>query len=127
MKPLFIVTALIESTTGLILLISPSFLAHVLLGSSVDSDIGLLLGRVAGSAILSLGVACWLAQKDNRSGAVKALATAMLLYNFIAAALFAYTGLNEKLSGLALWAVVGVHFFMAVWCIKVLATANIKE
>jgi len=129
MKKIFILTALIESVTGLILLISPSFLTFVLLGSSPDSNAGLLLGRIAGTALLSLGIACWLARKDEKSEAVKGIAAALLLYNIVVAALLTYAGLSSGQSKLSLWLVVVVHLFLAIWLIKIFMDGNhaIKE
>ena len=39
------------------------------------------VARIAGAALLSLGVACWLARKDDRSPAATAIIAATLLYN----------------------------------------------
>jgi hypothetical protein len=120
MKTLLIVTAVIESFTGLVFLILPSLLVSILLGLSVTGTVDLLLGRVAGAALLSLGIACWLARNDGKSRAVKGLVTAMLLYNIIATSLLAYAGLGAHLSGAGLWPAVLVHLVMAVWCSIVL-------
>lgn len=120
MKTLLIVTSLIESVTGLIFLILPSLLVSILLGLSVDSAVDLLLGRVVGAALLSLGVTCWLAHNDEKSVTTKGLTAAMLLYNIIVAILLAYAGLRVHLSGAGLWPTVLIHIAMAVWCIIVL-------
>ena len=124
MKRLFLVTALIESLTGLLLLISPSWLVLILFRIPIDSSIDLLLGRIAGAGLLSLGIACWLARKDEKSLAANGLAAAMLLYNVIATVLLAYAGFNAHLQLLALWAVVVIHFLMAIWCIKILGEGD---
>jgi hypothetical protein len=124
MKTLFVITALIESVTGLILLVSPSFLALILFQTSIDSPVGLVLGRIAGAGLLSLGVACWIAQKDEKSRAARGLLAAMLLYNVIAVGLLAYAGVNTHLLGLALWTIVVIHFSMAIWCIKLIVEGD---
>ena len=51
-----------EAGTGVALAIAPSVIVLVLLGSALDSPAGLLIARVRGAALFSLGAACWLAQ-----------------------------------------------------------------
>ena len=124
MKRIFQVTALIESMTGLIFLISPSWLVLILLRTSIDSTIDLLLGRIAGAGLLSIGIACWLTHKDEESIAAKGLVAAILLYNIIATILLAYVGFNAHQSLPALWAVVIIHLLMAVWCTKIFVAGD---
>jgi hypothetical protein len=126
MKTLLIVTAVIESATGLMFLISPSLPVSLLLGSSIDGSVGVLLGRIAGAALLSLGVACWFALKDEKSHTAKGLVAAMLLYNITAATLLAYGGLGAHLSGAGLWPAVILHIAMGVWCIKWISARQAK-
>lgn len=80
-KSLFVVTAVIEAGAGLALMTWPSAAVMLLLGSSLDNLAGLTLGRVAGAALLALGVACWLARRDAESPSAAGLIVAMLLYN----------------------------------------------
>jgi len=127
MKAMFFVTAIIESATGLLFLISPSLPVSILLGSSIDSDVGLLVGRLAGAALLSLGVACWLVQNNKKSRGVKELAAAMLFYNILVTVLLTYARLGAYLSGIGLWPAVFFHIIMAVWCIKCIAGTQVKK
>jgi hypothetical protein len=120
MKHLHTVTAVIEAGAGLALLVLPSTVVWLLLGSPLDSPAAATLGRVAGAALLALGVACWLAHSDAQSRAARGLAAAMLLYNCAAAALLAFAGISLKLCGAALWPAVVLHAAMAVWCIACL-------
>jgi membrane protease YdiL (CAAX protease family) len=59
MKKLLVTTAIIEITTGIALLAVPALLASILLGSTLDTHAGFAVARVAGAALLSLGLACW--------------------------------------------------------------------
>jgi hypothetical protein len=120
MKTLLIVTSVIESVIGLIFLISPPLPVLILLGLSVDSTVDLLLGRVAGAALLSVGIACWFARIDEKSGTTKGLVNAVLLYNIIVTMLLAYAGLSAHLLGAGLWPAVFVHIAMTIWCLLVL-------
>jgi hypothetical protein len=115
-KTLFIVTAVVEAATGVALLLSPSVPVSILLGASLDTLGGFVVARVAGAALLSLGIACWLAHYDEKSCAARGLVTAMFFYNAVTVAVLAYAGIGLGLSGIGLWPAVLLHAAMAVWC-----------
>ncbi len=117
MKSLYIVTAAIELGAGLALLCSPSATVVLLVGSGLDTSAAMTLGRVAGGALLALGVACWLARDDRQSRTARGLVVAMLMYNIVATAVLAFAGIGLGLHGVALWPAVVLHAAMAIWCI----------
>ncbi len=80
MKNLLVVMALLETFTGVAMTVSPALPVSLLIGAALDTPGG-LVARVAGAALLALGVACWVARNDGRSGAARGLVAAMLLYN----------------------------------------------
>jgi hypothetical protein len=49
----------------------------LLISSALDTPAALTVGRVAGAALLSLGVACWLAREDEQSRATRGLIAAL--------------------------------------------------
>jgi hypothetical protein len=108
-----IVTALAEAGTGLLLLIVPSIPVALLLGVKEVSAEVAICARIAGAALLSIGVACWFGRFDKGSG----LLTSVLIYDVAAAAILAYSGLFVSLVGIALWPAVLLHAVLAVWCI----------
>ena len=114
---LLTVTAAIEVGAGLVLVALPSLLVTALSGSSVATPVELTLARLAGVALLALGVACWLARHDGQSRASRGLVGAMVLYNAGVASVFAYAALGLGLSGILPWAVVLLHAAMAAWCV----------
>ena len=116
MKRLLRLTAIIEVPTGLGLMAVPAVVVQLLLGSPLDTSAAAMLGRVAGVALLALGVACWLARDDTQSCSARGLVAAMLLYNFAVAALLAFGGFGLGLHGVALWPAMVIHAVMAVWC-----------
>lgn len=122
MKHLFMMMAALEVATGLALLWSPSVPVSLLLGVSLNAPRTLVVGRFAGAALLSLGVACWLARDDGQSRATRGLIAAMSLYNVAVAALLTHAGPGSGLAGVGLWPVVVVHVALAVWCIACLRT-----
>ena len=111
MKKLLVITAVLEAGTGIGLLAAPSMVAQVLLGGALDAPAAVTVGRVAGAALLALGVACWVARDDGR-----ALVVAMLFYNIVAAIILAYGAVGLALSGIGLWPAIGLHTALAVWC-----------
>ena len=119
-KKLLIVTASIETATGLMLLVSPPLVVALLLGASIDAPAALVVARIAGAALLSLGCACWLARNDGPNRAVPGLVAAMLLYNSVAVAVLANAGAGARLVGVLTWPAVAVHAALAVWCIACL-------
>jgi hypothetical protein len=120
MSRLLKLTALIEAATGLALMVVPSVVVRLLLGSPLDTSAAVMLGRVAGVALFALGVACWLARDDAQSRAARGLVAAMLLYNVATVAVLAFAGIGFGLHGVALWPAVVLHAVMAVWCIACL-------
>src|SRR5438094_290679 len=120
MRRLLKLTAIIEAATGLGLMAVPSVVARLLLGSPLDTSAAVMLGRIAGAALLALGVACWLARDDAQSRAARGLVVAMLMYNIPATAVLAFAGIGNVIHGVPLWPAVALHAVMAVWCVACL-------
>ena len=119
MKRFLTLTAIIEGATGLALIAVPAIVVRLLLGAEI-SGASVPLGRVAGAALLALGVACWLARDDTQSRAARGLVVAMLMYNIPATAVLAFAGIALGLHGVALWPAVVLHAAMAAWCVACL-------
>jgi hypothetical protein len=122
MKSLLIATGAIEAATGLALLGLPSLVVSLLLGGALDTPAALVVARVGGAAVLSIGVSCWLARNDHQGRAAKGLVAGLLLYNIAAVAVLAYAGIGLGLSGIGLWPAVVLHAVLAAWCIACLRT-----
>jgi hypothetical protein len=119
MKRFLTLTAIIEAATGLALIAVPAIVVRLLLGAEI-SGASVPLGRVAGAALLALGVACWLACDDSQSHTARGLVVAMLMYNIPATAILAFAGIALGLHGVALWPAVVLHAAMGVWCVACL-------
>src|SRR5687767_11750440 len=114
MKTLLSLMGAAEAATGLVLLAAPSVLVELLLGAAPGTPAGVTVSRVAGVAVLALGVACWLARDDAAGRAAKGLVAAMLLYNVAVAAVLVLAWTSLGLFGIAFWPVVLVHIGLAV-------------
>ncbi len=117
-------TAVIELGAGVALLSCPSATAMLLVGAPLEASATLTVVRVAGAALLALGVACWLARGNAHSRAARGLVAAMVLYNLGAAVILGAAGIQSQPVGIALWPAVVLHAAMTVWCIVSLLSAN---
>ena len=114
-KKLLGLAAALEGATGLVLMIYPALVAYVLFGEDV-AGVGEALSRVAGIALLALGVACW---PDREAGNASARSTgAMLTYSLLVTIYLVYLGVVARLAGILLWPAVVAH---AVWIFLVIA------
>ena len=118
MKPLLIVTAVLEAGIGIGLLVVPSTVAQVLLGAPLEALTALTVARVAGAALFALGVACWLAASDAQSRAARGVVSAMVIYNLGAMLVLGAAGLRPQPVGIGLWPAVILHAVMTAWCVS---------
>jgi hypothetical protein len=95
--------AAVEVGTGLALMVTPAIVVKLLLGMEI-SEVGTMLGRCFGIALLGLGLACW----PNRESGPAAF-RAMLIYNVLIAAYLSYLGTAGQRGGLLLWPGVALH------------------
>jgi len=98
MKRVLIVAAVAEGLTGLALLIVPSLVGRLLLGEAL-SGIAIPVARVAGLALIALGVACCPGPP----------LVGMLTYSAFVTLYLAYLGLAAGLTGILLWPAVVLH------------------
>lgn len=92
-----------EAVTGMALLFVPSIVAHLLLGAE-RSGVALPVARVAGIALLGLGIACWPGPP----------VLGILVYSAGIAAYLAYLGMAEGFVGRFLWPAVVLHVVLTV-------------
>jgi hypothetical protein len=126
MKTLQIASALIELGAGLALLSYPSVAVALLVGAPLEGPVASTVVRVCGAALLTLGVACWLARGDTQSRAANGLVAAMLLYDVAVAAILAFAAIGNGLYGVALWPAVILHTVLSFWCVACLRHRSLK-
>jgi len=110
-------TAVIEAGAGLALLCFPSAAVALLLGAPLEASDALTVARVGGIALLTLGVAFWLARGETQSRAARGLVAAMVLYNLGVAMILGAAGIRSQPVGIVLWPAVVLHAAMTAWCI----------
>ncbi len=110
-------TAFLEAGTGLLLLFVPAVAIALLLGVEEAAPEALLVARVAGVALLAIGVASWIARKGEQSAAQFGLFVGILIYDSATATRLAYAGLSLGMVGTVLWPAVVIHAALAVWCV----------
>jgi hypothetical protein len=81
--PLMIVTALVETGTGLLLLVWPALVFALLFGWRQAAPETLLIGRLAGAGVISIGVASWPARHDTRTPVQLGVLAGVLTYNVL--------------------------------------------
>lgn len=115
-KTFLLVTAIGEGGTGLGLLVLPAIALALLLGLQAPAPDMVVISRVAGSALLAIGVLSGMASRDRGGPALRGVLAGILVYDTIVAALLAHAGGALGMSGPLLWPAVVVHAFLAVWC-----------
>ena len=98
MKRALVLAAVGEAATGLALLVVPSIVGKLLLGEEL-TGVAVPVARVAGIALIGLGVACWPGTPI----------LGMLTYGAAVAVYLAYLGLAGGLGGILLWPAVALH------------------
>jgi len=126
-KLLLLATACVEAATGLCLLFLPAVLFAVLLGLEHPTVDAIFIGRIAGAAMLAIGIASWMARTDTLTQAQLGLLTGILVYNAAASMLLAFAGTVLKMSGVLLWPAMGLHAILAAWCLSCLRPDGIGE
>jgi hypothetical protein len=101
MKGVLVLAAVSEAATGVALLIVPSLVGQLLLGTEL-TGIAIPVARVAGIALIALGVACW--PGPPRIG--------MLAYSAAITLYLAYLGFAGGMNGILLWPAVVLHVIL---------------
>ena len=102
MKTVLLLAALAEAATGAALLAFPSIVLRLLFGAEV-AGAGEVTGRIAGIALIGLGVACW------PDGSTRPALRGMLTYSLLATLFLVYVGVRGVSVGVLLWPAVVAH------------------
>ena len=111
MKKVLIFAAVGEAATGLALLIVPALVGQLLLGEEL-TGVAIQVARLAGIALIALGIACWPGPA----------LVGMLIYSALVTLYLAYLGFAGGLTGVLLWPAVALHVALSIllgraWCL----------
>ena len=101
MKGVLVLAAVGEVAAGAALLIAPSLVGQWLFGAEL-TGVAITVARVAGIALIALGVACWPGTP----------LVGMLTYNAVITLFLAYVGFAGDLTGILLWPLVVLHIIL---------------
>jgi hypothetical protein len=107
MKGALAFTAVSEAVTGLAVSIAPSLVGQLLLGEQL-SGVAVPVARVAGIALIALGIACWPGPP----------LVGMLAYSALVTVYLAYLGATGVADGVLLWPAVVVHAILAALLLR---------
>lgn len=99
------VSAAVEVLTGLAIILFPDALIRLLFDTDA-SGVTIVIGRVAGIALISLGLGCWMSRQEASRGWALA---AMLSYNALITIFFTVVGVGAEFVGMLLWPAVALH------------------
>jgi len=103
MKKLLVLTGVLEAVTGVALMVAPALVGRWLLGTEL-AGVSVVVARVAGIALLALGVGCWPGPAF----------LGMLIYNALGTVYFAHLALGGVWAGPLLWPVAVLHAVLTV-------------
>jgi hypothetical protein len=108
MSRLLRASASVEAATGVALIVVPSLVARMLLGAEL-SGVGIIVARLAGISLFSLGLACWPTTESTR-----AASSALLAYNLLVGLYLLYLGIRGEWVGVLLWPAALLHAAIAL-------------
>ncbi len=120
MKKLLALAAVSEAATGVALIIVPSLVGRLLLGAEL-TGVSIPVARVAGIALIALGLACW--PGSEATGSPTRALRAMLCYSLLITLYLAYLGIRGEWVGVLLWPAVAIHAILTF----LLARAWLKD
>ena len=107
MNRLLSFAAVAEALTGVALMAVPSIVGRLLLGTDL-SGVAVPVARVAGMALVGLGVACYPGEAASRR------LSGMLVYSLLATLYLVYLGLDGEWVGSLLWLAAAIHAALTV-------------
>jgi hypothetical protein len=105
MKRVLILAAVSEVATGVGLLILPALVVRLLFGVE-PSGVAVVIARVTGIALISLGIACWPGRMNPFRG--------MLTYNALMSSYLVWVGIQGEWVGPLLWVVAVLHVLITI-------------
>jgi hypothetical protein len=115
-KILLTVTAIFEGIVGVALFLTPVLVVSTLLNTPLETAGGLVVARLGGAAIITIAICCWKARTFEIPQAGIGVVTALMFYNFAAAAVLVYGGVRLGLQSPLIWPTIVAHAVLGMWC-----------
>ncbi len=119
-RGLLSVTGVVESVTGVLLLAIPAIMVQLLLGDASLNPGGVVACRIAGAALVALGIACWRGEAGGARGADRGLVGAILFYNIAVICVLIAGWIASGIAGIGFWPVILTHAVLGSWCLVAL-------
>jgi hypothetical protein len=101
---------------GVALMSAPATVVRAATGAAVDAPV-LVVARVAGAALFTIGTLCWVASKERRGLGARGLRPSpSVLQRCCLHGRSDTRSLALALTGIGLWPVVTLHAALAAWC-----------
>jgi hypothetical protein len=111
------VSAAVELGAGIALILAPHAIVSLLIGGTLDSPGAFAVARLAGAALVTLGLICGFASRDSASRAAAGVVAALVFYNVAAVVVLLYARFGMDLSAMGLWPAIVLHAGLAAWCL----------
>ena len=108
-----LLSSAIEALTGVALIAAPVVVGRLLLGVELPGS-GIAVARVAGFALLALGVGCWPGGDAATGQSIRAL----FIYNLLAGIFLGYLRVGGGFSGYLLWPASVLHVILALLLVR---------
>ncbi|HXZ14881.1 MAG TPA: hypothetical protein VEH77_02710 [Roseiarcus sp.] len=105
MKPILLANAVEAAATSLLLILSPSLFAGLVLGAQLP-EAGETLGRLGGMGLLSFALTCW---PTAAPAEPTPIIRAFVFYHLMASVFLAYLGIGGRFVGVLLWPAFMIH------------------
>ncbi len=116
MSRVLVLAAVGETATGVALLVVPSLVGQWLLGAEL-TGIAITVARVAGIALIALGVACWPGTP----------LVGMLTYSGAITLYLAYVGIAGASTGILLWPAVVLHAILTALLVRAFTSDRVTK
>ena len=104
--------AVLEAATGLALMLGPSFVARLLFGIDL-TGVSIVVARLAGIGLFSLGLAYWAAKSVTHTTTY-----ALVTYNALVTLYLLFVGIRGEWVGPLLWPAVAVHAVLTILLVR---------
>ena len=112
MKKFITLTAILEGLTGITLIAIPNSIVLFLLGKPTNGPEGKMMAMLAGAAILSIAVICWILRETL---ILQKLVKGVLFYNCVIITIAMYGMLCYRITNPGMWFVILGHSTLFVW------------